>query len=119
MQILATDFWALWMKTMVAVGLTLSGPYVFKISKSFFICLKMWWDQVPDNPETRPLITGVQRGNRNGQAEEGDPRQDVEAYQDVDFRQVEDGQRQDEQHPVDIVKTSNSGRETFVNLYKI
>lgn len=38
-QILATDFWSQWMTAFVAVCLTLTSPYVFKIAKSFLIWL--------------------------------------------------------------------------------
>ena len=38
-QILATDFWSQWMTAFVAVCLTLTSPYVFKIAKSFLVWL--------------------------------------------------------------------------------
>ncbi|KAL9586411.1 MAG: hypothetical protein Q9212_000925 [Teloschistes hypoglaucus] len=36
-QILATDFWSQWMTAFVAVCLTLTTPYVFKIARSFLV----------------------------------------------------------------------------------
>lgn len=38
-QILATNFWSQWMTAFVAVCLTLTSPYVFKIAKSFLVWL--------------------------------------------------------------------------------
>ena len=38
-QILATDYWSQWMTAFVAVCLTLTSPYVFKIAKSFLVWL--------------------------------------------------------------------------------
>ena len=49
---LTSDFWARWMTTTVAVSLTLSAPYIFKIVRSVILQLKRAWsDSTPDERE--------------------------------------------------------------------
>jgi hypothetical protein len=49
---LTSDFWARWMTITVAVSLTLSAPYIFKIVRSITLQLKRAWsDSTPDERE--------------------------------------------------------------------
>jgi hypothetical protein len=127
------------MKVLVAVGLTLSGTYVFEILKSFFLWFGSWWNPVSQIPETQPLL-GVSRhsenalgsgaaqngealqgdgAQQNGEALQGDgAQQDVEAHQNHDIQLVEDTQNQHEESPLEILARSRSGRETIRNFSK-
>jgi hypothetical protein len=115
------------MKTLVAVGLTLSGSYVFEILKSFPLWLITWWDQGTKHPENQPLLSVRQHSEnaqgadseQDGEAPQGNGAQgDVEAPQDGDIHRVEDAQHRDEESPLDILKRSQSGRETIGNFIK-
>lgn len=124
-QILASDFWAQWMKALVAVGLTLSGPYVFEILKSFVLWPQAWWNLVSQHPETQPLLGVNQHSEnaqgadsvQNGEALRGEGAQrDVESRHDI--RRVEDAQNLHEEGPLEILGRSRSGRETVWNFLK-
>ncbi|KAF2004725.1 hypothetical protein P154DRAFT_560501 [Amniculicola lignicola CBS 123094] len=54
-QILTTDYEATIYKTVVAVCLTLSGPYVFRILATSLARVRKWWDG-DQNDERHPLL---------------------------------------------------------------
>jgi hypothetical protein len=113
------------MKALVAVALTLSGPYIFEILKSFILWPRAWWNSVSQHPETQPLL-GVNQHSENAQGANSvqnsealrgdDAQRNVEAHQDRDTQRVEDAQYQHD--PLEILGRSRSGRETVWNFLK-
>lgn len=91
-QILTTDYGATIYKTVVAVCLTLAGPYIFRIVTVSFNLACKWWDGHQDE-ERRPLMS-----NSNPENEPAHGR----AQQSIG----------------EIFKTSRGGRDLVANSFK-
>ncbi|MCJ1250939.1 hypothetical protein MMC30_008167 [Trapelia coarctata] len=125
-QLLESDFWAQWLKTLVAAFLALSGAYVSEIVKSFFFWFKSWWDQTSKHPERQPLLSNIHMPDQNNNSQlqgevttqGGSTQPGRETDQNGDAHRNDDSQNPAQESPLDIVKRSKGGRETTVNFIK-
>ena len=122
------------MKSVVAVFLTLAGPYVFMILRSFFDWFWVWYNRGPHRAEERPLLErreapendgpahdlGRAQSTRqaNGGSEVHNRSSETETSPASNIRQAEQDSDQPAQNPFAILRSSQSGRETLGKFMK-
>ncbi|OCK85505.1 hypothetical protein K432DRAFT_421764 [Lepidopterella palustris CBS 459.81] len=132
-QLLESDFWAEWFKSLAAVCLALSGPYIFAILKNLIVGLHWWWNYVPDRDENQPLldrrrsprssqrIAATQHRARqpdNVAAEDGDQSQGNANSQSVeDEDQDNQADSRDAIGPMEVFMRAKGGRETIKEFF--